>query len=270
MVAQPRATQRYPVQKPGQDRPLIRRLQQLAQQHPRYGYRRITALLRASGWPVNHKRVQRLWRQQGLKVPVKTRKRRRLVGQSQSRQRAQRPNQVWSYDFVWDQTADGRRLKWLPIVDEYTRECLALPVARGMVGADVVEHLSGVVAQRGPPENLRSDNGPEFVAQAVRDWLASQAIAATYIEPGSPWENAYSESFNSRLRDELLNREEFSSLAEAQVLGEQYRQEYNQRRPHSALGYQTPAQFAAGCRRENFPPPRGRKRGRTTTTTTKT
>lgn len=262
MVAQPRATQRYAARRPAADRPLIQRLHQLARQHPRYGYRRISALLRAEGRRVNRKRVQRLWRQAGLKVPVKQRKRRRLgpVGLRTPPRRAEQPNQVWSYDFVWDQTADGRLLKWLPVVDEFTRECLSLPVERSLSGLDVVARLRALVAERGAPEFLRSDNGPEFVARVVRAWLASEQIRTLYIEPGSPWENAYSESFNSRLRDELLNREVFDSLTEAQVLGASYRREYNEQRPHSALGYRTPAAFAAACRREkNFLPLGGGK-----------
>jgi putative transposase len=258
-VDQPRATQRYQGRKPAADGPLVARLRELALRHPRYGYRRITALVRAEGWQVNRKRVQRLWRTAGLKVPGKQRKRRRLgwAGNTAVRRRAQRPNQVWSYDFVWDQTADGRRLKWLPVVDEYTRECLTLPVARSLTGADVVAELRRLVAERGAPEYLRSDNGPEFVAREVREWLEQERIGTLYIEPGSPWENAYSESFNSRLRDEFLDREAFDTVLEAKVLAAAYRQEYNERRPHSALGYRTPVEFAAACRREKFSLPLG-------------
>ena len=262
-LEQPRATQRYRARKPATDRPLIKRLRELAARHPRYGYRRISALLRAEGRRINRKRVQRLWRIEGLKVPMKQRKRRRWgQGANRSqRRRAERPNQVWSYDFVWDQTDDGRALKWLPVVDEYTRECLALPVARSLTSVDVVAQLRRLVAERGAPEFLRSDNGPEFIARAVRDWLASERIGTLYIAPGSPWENAYSESFNSRLRDEMLDREVFSSLTEARVLGAGYRHEYNERRPHSALGYRTPREFAAAFRRENFSLPLGGGKG---------
>lgn len=260
-VAQPRATQRYRAGKPAADRSLVQRLRELARRHPRYGYRRITALLRAEGRRINRKRVQRLWRQEGLKVPMKQGKRRRL-GQTPNgiqHRRAERPNQVWSYDFVWDQTADGRPLKWLPVVDEYTRECLALPVARSLTGADVIAQLRRLVAARGAPEYLRSDNGPEFIAHAVRAWLAREQIATLYIAPGSPWENAYSESFNSRLRDEFLNREQFDSVTEARVLGAGHRREYNERRPHSALGYRTPTEFGAACREKKFLPLGGGK-----------
>lgn len=260
-VEQPRSTQRYRARKPAADQPLVKRLRELAARHPRYGYRRITALLRAEGRRVNRKRVQRLWRAAGLKVPMKQAKRRRFGAASSRTQcrRAERPNQVWSYDFVWDQTADGRSLKWLPVVDEYTRECLALAVARSMSGQDVVVELQRLVAERGAPEYLRSDNGPEFIARAVREWLASERIATLYIEPGSPWQNAYSESFNSRLRDEFLDRELFDSLTEARVLGGGYRREYNERRPHSALGYRTPREFAMACREKFFLPLGGGK-----------
>lgn len=223
------------------------RVRELAREHPRYGYRRITALLKREGWSVNRKRVHRLWRREGLKVPQVQRKRRRL-GSSENgcvRHRAERPNQVWSYDFVMDQTADGRRLKVLPIVDEYTRECLTIEVERSMTARDVVSTLEYLFEVRGVPEHIRSDNGPEFIAEAVRGWLAHHGAKTLYIEPGSPWENAYSETFNSRLRDELLDRELFETLKEAKVIIEDHRLEYNYRRPHSSLGYQTPAEFAA-------------------------
>jgi putative transposase len=217
--------------------------------HPRYGYRRITALLRADGWPVNRKRVGRLWRQEGLKVPVKQRKRRRLGCSEHSctRRRAEYRNHVWSYDFVTDRTEDGRRLKLLVVVDEFTRESLSIEVARHLRAEDVIETLAYLFAVRGAPRYLRSDNGPEFVAEAIQSWLASQGSATLVVAPGSPWENAYIESFNSRLRDELLNGESFACLKEAQVLVEAYRGQYNHYRPHSSLGYLTPAAFAATC-----------------------
>ena len=228
---------------------LVRRMRELALANPRYGYRRITALLRAEGRRVNVKRVLRLWRAEGLTVPRRQRKRRRL-GSSEGgtqRRRAGRRNEVWSYDFVFDQTADGRPLKVLPVVDEYTRECLAMVVGRSLTAADVVKTLARLVAERGGPAHLRSDNGPEFIAAAVKDWLASAGVATLYIEPGSPWENAYSESFNSRLRDELLNRELFGSLKEAEVILAEHRRAYNHDRPHSSLGYVAPAVFASRC-----------------------
>lgn len=228
---------------------LVKRMHQLAQANPRFGYRRITVLLRAEGWPVNRKRVLRQWRKEGLKIRRKQRKRRRL-GNSDGgtqRRRAVRPGDVWSYDFVFDQTADGRRLKILPVVDEYTRECLAMVVGRKLRATDVVRVLARLVRERGSPAHLRSDNGPEFVATTVKEWLTQEGVKTLYIEPGSPWENAYSESFNSRLRDELLDREMFVSLTEAEVMLAEHRRAYNHDRPHSSLGYVAPAMFAARC-----------------------
>lgn len=248
-MEQPRSSQRYIPQKPERNREVVRRMVELARRHPRYGYRRITVLLRREGHLVNRKRVHRLWRQEGLKVPVRHRKKRSMGNSANScvRRRAERPNQVWSYDFVMDQTEDGRRLKWLPIVDEYTRECLRLEVERTMEAVDVVDVLDALTAERGAPEFIRSDNGPEFIAQAVRDFLKKRGGETAFVAPGSPWENAYSETFNSRLGDELLKREVFTSLQEAKVLAVRYRTEYNEERPHSALGYKTPAAFAACC-----------------------
>jgi len=230
---------------------------ELVRRHPRYGYRRITALLRQEDWPVNRKRIWRLWRQEGLKVPQKQRKKRHLGHSANGilRRRPEYPNHVWCYDFLKDQTTDGRPLKLLPIEDEYTRECLALDVARSLTAADVIRTLARLFAERGAPRFIRSDNGPEFIAQAIRDWLPRSGVQTLYIAPGAPWENAYRESLNSRLRDELLNRELFTSVLETKVMTEDYRQEYNQRRPHSALGYQTPAAFAATCRSLGALPP---------------
>jgi putative transposase len=247
---QPRSTQRYEAANPEEEKRLIKKMLELARQHPRYGYRRITALLRQAGWRVNRKRVQRLWREQGLKVPQKQSKRRRLGSSEQGsqRRRAERINQVWSYDFVMDQTEDGRRLKMLPIVDEYSRECLEIEVSRSLRAEDVVKVLGRLFVEHGEPEYIRSDNGPEFIAEAVKQWLRESGVKTLYIEPGSPWENAYSESFNSRFRDELLDRELFTSVLEAKVLVSDYKQEYNHQRPHSSLNYQTPAAFAATVR----------------------
>lgn len=244
-----RSSHRY-VRRTSEDEPrLVKRMIALARVHPRYGYLRITALLRAEGWRVNRKRVQRLWRREGLKVPRKQRKRRRLGCSANGalRRRAEYRNHVWSYDFIEDQTADGRKVKILPIVDEFTRECLTMEVERHMTAREVVDTLAFLFELRGAPRYLRSDNGPEFIAHAVKQWLTRSAVDTLYIEPGSPWENPYSESFNSRLRDELLNRELFDTLYEAKVLTEDFRLEYNHRRPHSALGYRTPAAYAASC-----------------------
>jgi len=247
VVGQPRGTQRYEPKEAEDEKPLVRRMKQLSAQHPRYGYRRVWALLRREKFTVNRKRVHRLWRREGLKVPRKQRKRRRLGHGKNSctRRKAGHVNHVWSYDFVMDQTSDGKRLKLLPVVDEFTRECLAIEVERHLTAQDVVATLKYLFELRGAPRFVRSDNGPEFIADAVKAWLAQSGCGTLYIEPGSPWQNAYVESFNGKLEDELLDREQFETLKEAKVLVEDYRLEYNHRRPHSALGYQTPAAFAA-------------------------
>ena len=206
--------------------------------------------MRREGFEINKKRVHRLWREEGLKVPDKQHKRRRCLGNSKNgckRKRAQRRDHVWSYDFVIDRTEDGRRLKMMPIVDEYSRECLTIEVERSITAEDVVRTLATLFERRGEPSFIRSDNGPEFIAQAVKRWLEVSGVKTLYIEPGSPWENPYSETFISRFGDELLKREEFTSLLEAKVLVEGYRNHYNRERPHSALGYRTPAEFAASC-----------------------
>ena len=248
-LGQPRATQRGRSIRPDRDKPLVSKLRRLARRYPRYGYRMITALVRREGWLVNRKRVYRLWRQEGLQVPQKAHKRRRC-GDSKNgctRKKARYPNHVWTYDFLYDQTEDGRRLKLLPVVDEFTRECLTLEVERRMEAQDVMGVLEYLFALRGSPRYLRSDNGPEFVSKRIKGWLAERKTGTLFIEPGSPWENAYIESFNSRLRNDFLNVEVFGTLKEAQVLAEEHRLEYNHRRPHSALGYRTPAAFAATC-----------------------
>ena len=215
----------------------------LATAYGRYGYRRITALLRQAGWRVNAKRIERLWRQEGLKVPARQPKRGRLWLNEGScvRLRPASPNHVWAYDFVHERTHDGPALRLLTVVDEYTRECLAIRVARRLRSEDVLQQLTELFVARGTPAYLRSDNGPELTASAVREWLARVGVTTLFIEPGSPWENGYIESFNGRLRDELLDREIIYTLAEAQVLTEWWRQEYNHVRPHSALGYRPPA-----------------------------
>jgi putative transposase len=230
---------------------LVQRMLELVGEHPRFGYRRIWALLRREGWRVNRKRVYRLWRQQGLKVPRRKKKRRRLghSGNGCVRYHALAKDHVWAWDFIHDRTADGRPLKWLSVVDEYTRECLALEVARSMTAARVVQILAGLIRERGAAVHIRSDNGPEFIAVVIRKWLAGAEVGPLYIVPGAPWENGYAESFHARLRDELLEREDFSSPLEARVLSAAWKQEYNHGRPHSALGYQTPAEFAKTCPR---------------------
>lgn len=249
VINQPRSTQRYEAKWPARDAKLEAELRRYAVTPPRRGYRMAAAQLRRQGMKVNLKRVARLWRQGGLRVPQRQHKRRRLGHSANNTQRRSgtRRNEVWSYDFVFDQTDDGKRLKWLPICDEFTRESVALEVERRMEATDVVRVLAAAVAERGAPAYIGSDNGPEFIAKALREWIAHQGFQTLYIEPGSPWQNAYSESFNSRLRDELLNREIFATLAEAKVLGSEYRRAYNDRRLHSSLDYQTPAEFAWSC-----------------------
>lgn len=249
MVEQHRSTQRYRARERDDEKELVKDMLEISRQHPRYGYRRIAALLRRAGWAVNKKRVQRLRRKLGLKVPRKQHKKRRLGSSANSctRRRARRPNHVWTYDFVWDSTEDGRKLKFLSVVDEFTRECLALEVGRSFTAAAVVAVLARLVAERGAPGFIRSDNGPEFIAIAVRDWLKHAKSGAVFIAPGAPWENAYIETFNGKLRDELLDRELFFTLGEAKHLAAAYRFEYNHQRPHSSLKYKTPAEFAVGC-----------------------
>lgn len=220
----------------------------IAKRYPRYGTPRVTRMLRDEGFRVNHKRVERLWRLEGLQVPQKQRKRRRLGSSSQgcTRMRALYPNHVWSYDFVSDQTEDGRRIKIFVVVDEYTRRCLSLEVGRRFTSQEVIDTMRVLFEIYGAPTHVRSDNGPEFIAHDLRGWLSRRGAGTLFIEPGSPWENAYVESFNSRLRDELLNRELFTSLLEARVLLEEHRIEHNEVRPHSSLGYQTPGVFFEG------------------------
>ena len=216
---------------------------ELARCYGRYGYRKIAALLRTAGWTINDKRVERVWRQEGLKVPQKQPKRGRLWLNDGSciRLRAERRNHVWAYDFVEDRTHDGRKYRMLTIVDEFTHECLAIRIKRRLKSIDVIEALADLFLTRGVPTHVRSDNGPEFVALAVREWIAAVGARTAYIEPGSPWENGYIESFNARLRDELLNGEIFYSLAEAKVVIESWRRHFNAVRPHGSLGYRAPA-----------------------------
>ena len=242
-MGQPRSTQRRERQVPSDEPRLVQRITKLASEYGRYGYRRITALLRAEGWGVNHKRVERIWRQEGLKVPQKQPKRKRLWLNDGSciRLRPLHKDHVWSYDFVTDWTSEGRSFRMLTIVDEYTRECMAIDVARRLCSDDVLERLSDLFVCRGVPKYIRSDNGPEFTAHRVCDWLNRVEVQTLFIEPGSPWENGYIESFNGKLRDELLDRELFDTLLEAKVLIERWRTHYNTIRPHSSLGYRPPA-----------------------------
>jgi putative transposase len=244
VLEQARATQRRSLSPPSDEERLTSDIVALATSYGRYGYRRITALLNNEhGWRVNHKRVERIWRREGLKVPKKQPKRGRLWLNDGScvRLRPGYKDHVWSYDFMMDRTADGRAFRILNIIDEYTRECLAMLIARKIKNQDVIDILFNLFIFRGIPEHIRSDNGPEFTAKAVREWLNRLGVKTLFIERGSPWENGYIESFNGKLRDELLDREIFTTLEEAKVLIKQWRREYNQVRPHSALRYQPPA-----------------------------
>jgi len=243
VIEQPRATQRYQAIEPDDEVGLTAAIIGYATQFGRYGYRRITALLRQDGWIVNHKRVERIWRQEGLKVPQKQPKRGRLwlTDGSCVRLRPYWADHVWSYDFVMARTHDGKAFRMLTIIDEYTRECLAIEVSRSFNADAVLYRLTELFVSRRPPDHIRSDNGSEFTARAVRDWLSRVGVKTLYIEPGSPWENGYNESFNGKLRDELLNGEIFYTLKEAQIVIERWRREYNTVRPHSALGYRPPA-----------------------------
>jgi transposase InsO family protein len=241
VLGQHRSTQRKVPQTPDDEAALTADMIELARQYGRYG--RITKMLRAAGWSINKKRVERLWRREGLKVPTKQPKRGRLWLNDGSciRLRAERPNHVWSYDFVADRTHDGKAYRMLCIIDEFTREALAIRVARRLNSTDVIEALCDLFIVRGIPAHIRSDNGPEFIAAALREWIAVVGAKTAYIEPGSPWENGYVESFNGKLRDELLNGEIFYTLKEAKIVIETWRRHYNTVRPHSSLGYKPPA-----------------------------
>ena len=246
LLGQWRRTQRYAaIQRIDEDE-LTGTIIALTSEYGRYGYRRITVELRKAGWQVGKDRVQRIWRREGLRVPQKQKPRGRLWFNDGScvRLRPERANHVWAYDFVSAMTHDGRMLRLLVLIDEYTRECLAIRVARRLGNSEVIETLADVMVWRGIPEHIRSDNGPEFVAKELRKWLGMIGTGTLYIEPGSPWENGYCESFNGKLRDECLNGEIFYSLKEAQIVIEKWRVEYNTRRPHSALGYRPPAPAA--------------------------
>ncbi len=249
MIKQPRSTQRYEP-KPREDEPaLAQGMLTIARRRPQRGYRRVAWQLRQEGWQVSDTRVYHLWRREGLKVPVRKRKNRRL-GTSENgciHRRAEYKDHVWCWDFVFNHTTSGSQLKWLSIMDEYTRECLGLKVDCSITSEDVIDILAELFATRGAPKCIRSDNGPEFIAQAIRRWLDCVDIEALYIEPGSPWENGYAESFQGRLRDEFLELEVFENLSAAKRLTRQWRDDYNHRRPHSSQGYVTPAEFAARC-----------------------
>ncbi len=248
VLGQSRSTQRYRRRKPDDDRRLIEELRRWCEWQPRFGSERVHRMLMGTGWRVNFKRVHRLWKQEHLQVPGKQRKRRRLPGHSANgcvRHKALHRNHVWSYDFLVDRTEDGRQLKLLVVIDEFTRECLAAEVGRTFTARDVMLTLQYLFAVRGAPQHVRSDNGPEFIAKELQRWLERAAVNTLYIQKASPWENGYVESFNGKLRDELLNRELFLSVPEARYVLDEWRAEYNHRRPHGSLGWQTPAAYAA-------------------------
>jgi len=232
---------------------LVRAIKRLARRHPRYGYRRIHAMLLRRGWTVNLKRVRRLWNELGLRRPIRLRKPRKLglkpgvSANSCTESPARFKDDVWTCDFIHDRTADGRPLKWLTLVDEYTRECLVLHAAASLTGADVRRLVARVIGRRGAPGRIRSDNGSEFICAALVDWLPGVGTEPIPVAAGRPWENGYIESFHSRLRDEFLEREEFESVADARAKASWYRREYNTVRPHSSLGYVTPKEFSAAC-----------------------
>jgi transposase InsO family protein len=256
VLDQPRSTQRYRAVPRDGDEHLVRRLHELVRQHPRRGYRMMCGMLRLDGWRLNVKRVYRLWKQEGFKVPGKHHKKRRL-GQSANgivRRRSEHRNHVWCVDFIHDRDDRGRMLKWLSVVDEFTRECVLLEVERGMTSEDVVDRLVEAFKDRGCPRHIRSDNGGEFIAHAIQRLATITGIALLSIAPASPWENGFAESFHSRLRDELLNAEVFDGLCDAKALAARWRHEYNHRRPHSSLGYLPPATFAANLERGDAPP----------------
>ncbi len=247
VVGQHRSTQRRPARPiPDPDAKLRRRLRRFARRHPRLGWRKAHDVVRREGWVVNHKKLRRLWREEGLRRPPGGKRKRRRPGTSDGTLlRAEHPNHVWALDFQFDETADQRRLKMLNIVDEHTREALATDVDRTYTADRVVATVARLAAQRGAPGHLRMDNGPELCAWALRDWCRMTGAGTVYIEPGAPWENPWIESFNGRMRDELLNITEFGSLTEARVVIEDWRNEYNTWRPHSSLGGLTPAEYAA-------------------------
>lgn len=246
LAGQHRSTQRKPARptRPEDER-LAARLREIAGEHPRWGWKTAHQILLREGWAINRKRTRRIWRQEGLRRPARTRKRRRLSTGDPRRLRATHANQVWAVDFQFDETSDRRRIKLCNIVDEHTREALAIRVHRRCTAEDVVSMIEQLRGERGAPEYLRADNGPELIAWALRDYCRMTLMRTSYIEPGSPWENPFVESFNGRLRDELLNIEEFGSIAEAKVIIEDWRNEYNTYRPHSALGGLAPAEYAA-------------------------
>ncbi len=249
VAGQYRSTQRYVGRERDEEQVLLERMKTLVGENPRRGCRYITAFLRQEGWGVNYKRVHRLWKQEGYKVPRKVRKKRAVGDASNAcdKRAATGPNDVWTWDFIHDRLVDGRALKCLVIIDEYTRECLELGMARSIQGDDVLDVLSHLIGERGAPNYIRSDNGSEFIAEQVRKWLDDLGVETMYIEPGAPWQNGYAEAFNSRLRDEFLEMNYFTTLKEAQQLAQRWKDHYNTKRLHSSLDYLAPVEFARRC-----------------------
>lgn len=251
VLSQPRATQRYVPDEDVEEKALVTAMLAVVAKHPRFGYRRVTAVLRRDGWKVNRKRVHRLWKREGLRVRKRVIRRRWLGSEEQGcvRLKAVRPHHVWSLDFAHDRTENGRPVKVLAVVDEYTRLGLAVEMRRSIAAEGVIEILGRLFAEQGIPEHIRSDNGPEFIAKSLRDWLRGRGVSPLFIEPGSPWQNGYGESFIGRFRDEVLDVEIFSTLLEGQVVSGDWLRDYNHGRPHGALGHATPVEFAARCAR---------------------
>ena len=251
IVRIPRSLVRYIARRRKDEAKLVRKIHKLAIRHSRYGYRRITVLLQREGIRINKKRVHRIWKSEGLGLPRRRPKRHRMGSVGGIVNKAEYPNHVLSYDFVEDRTERGGKLRILAIIDEYTRECLAIRVKPSIPASAVLEVLEWLFLTRGVPKYIRSDNGPEFISKAVCQWLKESGCQTLFIKPGSPWENGYIESFNDKLRDECLNREVFRNGKEAQAIVEAFRQEYNNYRPHSSLSYLTPAEFARRYYEEN-------------------
>jgi len=255
VTGQHRSTHRKPRRpRSAEEDKLRRRLRAIARRHPRWGWKMAHRILLREGWVINRKRTRRLWREEGLRRPLASKRKRRRPGAGGELLRATHPNHVWALDFQFDETADRRRLKLLNIVDEHTREALAMRVGRSCDADAVVAVIEALVAERGAPAYLRMDNGPELVAWALRDWCRLAGTATAYIEPGSPWENPFVESFNGRVRDELLNIQDFASLLEAEVIVESWRTEYNTYRPHSSLDDLTPVEHRARWMAEHRKP----------------
>lgn len=246
---QSRSTQRYAAKTVDDEAALLADMARLVGENPRRGCRYISKLLREAGWAVNYKRVHRLWKREGYKVPRKRRKKRAIGHDANAcdKRAATCKNDVWTWDFVHDRLVDGRAMKCLALIDEHTRECLALRVERSITGEDLLDTLSQLFGERGTPAHLRSDNGPEFIASRVKEWLKSMGVETLYIEAGAPWQNGYAESFNSRLRDEFLEMNYFNTMTEAKELARRWKEHYNHKRLHSSLGYKTPAEFARRC-----------------------